>query len=138
MSDHAPTLASIAASDAASLLDVVSGVAVPQGDVVYLDTANANVAKLAKANGTLLESTVAGIALNGVSAAGRPLKIATLDTLFAPGITIGSGVAVYLSPTTPGKMCPVGDLASTNYAVLIGIGKGSNKINLKPVQGGQL
>lgn len=135
--DHSVTAASVLQSDAASLEDGIAGEAITVGMAVYKDAANSNVIKMAQCDGTSAQADVVGIALTTASAAGQPVKYARSDVSFTPGFSINSGVAVYLSATF-GKLCPVADLASTNYGVVIGIGIGSNKIKLYPLKGGAL
>lgn len=135
MANHAPTAASVLKSDSGATDDGLSLEAIAQGDALYKTAAGTF--GLAINNDTLAKATVAGIALNGVAAAAQPVKVVTLDTLFACGFTIASGVGVYVSATA-GKMCPIADVGTPKYLSLVGLGVGSNKINLKPVIGGAI
>jgi outer membrane protein assembly factor BamB len=109
----------IAADGAVSKQEFVAGATIAAGDWVYVDTANSNVLKLAQADGTVLEATVKGMALNG-GVTGQPIMVAT-----SGDVAVGAVLTVadtYILSATAGKMDPVADLASSSYLSIVGFG----------------
>ena len=109
----------IAADGAVAKQEFIAGATIAAGDWVYIDTANSNVLKLAQADGTVLEATVFGMALNG-GVAGQPILVA-----ISGDVAVGAVLAVamtYILSATAGKMDPVADLASSSYLSIVGFG----------------
>lgn len=96
--------------------DVFAGATIVAGQWVYLDTANSNVAKLAQNDGTALEATVEGMALNG-AASGQPLQIAIGGPVTMDGLTAKK---FYFASSTAGAMELESDNASTERIVNLG------------------
>jgi outer membrane protein assembly factor BamB len=109
----------IAADGAVSKQEYVAGATIVAGEWVYVDTANSNVLKLAQADGTALEATVKGMALNG-GVTGQPIVVATSGTI-AVGSVLTTAV-VYVLSATAGKMDPVADHASSSFMSICGVG----------------
>ena len=63
------------------------------------------------------------------------MAYATSDAQFTPGYTVDVGEVVIASGT-PGKSCPAADAESGWFVTVLGVGIGSNKINLLPVAAG--
>jgi hypothetical protein len=106
-------------ANGARFSDVVSGATITAGQVVYLDTAAADVAKLAD-NDALASAVVKGIALHAASA-GQPLRVQT-----GGPITLGAGAAmtvavIYVLSSTAGAICPAADLAADDYTSILGV-----------------
>ena len=107
--------------------EYVAGATIAAGDVVYVDTAASNVLKLAQADGTLLEATVKGIALNG-AATGQPVSICTSGSLDVGATLAVAGV--YILSAAAGKICPVADLASSSYCSILGVASATDNLKL--------
>lgn len=93
-----------------------AGATLVAGDVVYDDAGSMKLAD--NDSGTPAARSVKGIALNG-AATGQPVQVHTAGQIVIGG-TLVAGTAYYLSGT-PGKICPVGDLSTGDYPVVIGI-----------------
>lgn len=126
MADLSITAANVVA-DSVSKQEYTAGAAITAGQAVYIDTANSNVVKLAQADGTALEATVKGIALNSAST-GQPVLIAVSGTLdLGATLTVAT---VYIVSTAAGGICPVGDLASSSYLSIIGVGTAADELTI--------
>ena len=106
--------------------DVIYGVTVVEGDVLYLNSTS-NKYELALA--TVMESAkVAGIALTP-GALDEKGVIATAGDMECGGPTVEG--EIYVCSGTAGKIAPVGDLAPADYTSIIGYGKsGTNVIQI--------
>ena len=126
MADLAPTAASVVAADGAvTKSEHIAGASIVAGDWLYMDTANDNVMKLAQADGTALEATVYGMALN-TAAIGQPVLVARAGNVdFGCVLTVA---AVYILSATAGKICPVADLVSSSYLSIVGYGTAANNL----------
>lgn len=128
MADLSVTAANVAPISGTSFDTVpgegIAGVAITAGQTLYIDTANANVLKLADANSSALTATVAGIALHG-AAAGQPIKYAKPGGEYTAGATLTVGTP-YFQSATAGGICPAADLATGHYTTLIGIAKSAS------------
>ena len=128
MSDLVITAASVAAGSGSRQESGRAGAAVTAGQVVYEDTA-ADSFKLADNNSaTAAARSPKGIALHA-AASGQPLSIHKSGPITI-GATLTPGVAYYLSDT-PGGICPVADLASGEYPVIIGIALSASVLDVK-------
>ena len=113
--------------------ECTAGAAITAGQAVYVDTANDNVVKLAQADGTALEATVKGIALNGAST-GQPVLIATSGTLTIGGVAaVGT---VYVLSDAAGGICPAADLGVGDYCSIIGVGITAANITISILNSG--
>ena len=125
MADLAPTAGSVVAAEGISKTEQIAGASIVAGDWLYMDTANNNVMKLAQADGTALEATVYGMALNTASI-GQPVLVARAgDVDFGCTITVA---AVYILSATAGKICPVADLVSSSYLSIVGYGTATDNL----------
>lgn len=68
-----------------------------------------------------------GIALNG-AAANQPLAVQRSGDITI-GATLTPGLAYYLSDT-PGGICPVADVGSGEYVILLGLAKSASVLDL--------
>ena len=132
MADLSITAANVVA-DSVSKQEYTAGAAITAGQAVYVDTANSNVAKLAQADGTALEATVKGIALNTASI-GQPVSIAVSGDLDI-GATVGVAT-VYIISTAAGAICPVADLASSSYLSIVGVGTAADNLKISIINSG--
>src|SRR4051812_33218723 len=117
MADLSITAATVVAGTGALPQDGTSGATVTAGAVVYEDTTT-NTWKLAQCDGTVTESTVKGIAMNGASA-NQPLRV-----IIAGPYTVGATVAigtVYALSATAGSICPIADITSGQYVTVLGV-----------------
>lgn len=130
MADLTITAASVLPGTGADIAQGTAGETITAGMAVYLKSDG----KYWKAqdDGTVAESgsgTTIGVGLNGASA-GQPVSVQR-----GGPITIGATVAVgtwYGLSATAGNISPVADVASTNYATILGIATTTAIINLKP------
>lgn len=128
MADLSPTPGSvIGVAGAFAKSEYVAGAAIVAGDIVYVDTANSNVLKLALASGTALQATVKGVALNGAST-GQPCSICTSGSINM-GCTL-TVAGVYILSTNAGKFCLVADLASSSYCSILGVASAADNLKL--------
>ncbi len=124
MADLSITAANVTPRGGAPLLRGVAGAAIAAGEAVYLDPADGKY-KLADCDSaTVAARTPAGIAING-AAIGQPVTIQNGGELNV-GTVLTPGAAYYLSPN-PGKLCPVGDVLTGDFPVIMGIAR-SNSI----------
>jgi hypothetical protein len=127
MADLTITAASVVAGSGARKTTGTAGATVTAGQVVYLDASD-NKYKLADCDSaTAAVRSPAGIALHGASA-NQPLTIQVSGSITI-GATVTAGVAYYLSATA-GGICPVADLASGDYPVLIGLATSAALLNI--------
>ncbi len=124
MADLSPTVANVLAGTGATIIEVVAGATVVQGDVVYRDTAASNKAKLADSNAAA-SAVVAGMCLNAASD-GQPLRICTKGN-YNPGAAVAVGVQYVLSEE-PGKIALDSDIGSAVYKSAIGIASTTSNI----------
>lgn len=118
MTDLVITAANVVAGSGARKTTGTAGATVTAGQIVYLDTTTSTY-KLADCDSaTAAVRSPAGIALHGASS-GQPLTILTSGPITI-GATMTAGVTYYCSPT-PGGICPVADVLSGDYPVVIGI-----------------
>lgn len=114
---------------------VVSGVAgetLTAGQAVYYSAATGKWLK-AQCDGTAAEAGADGygLVLQASAALDQPVTIA----LGGHRVTIGAGAApaagiIYCPGTTAGSLIPTADLASTNKALALCVGIGSNKVKV--------
>lgn len=121
------TVASVAPGSTAQTANGIAGATITAGAGVYIDTANSNVIKPALAT-SLLASTLAGIALHG-ALTGQPITYIAAGT-YTAGATVAVGTT-YVVSATSGLLCPVADLASTNYVSHVGIATSTTVINVQ-------
>jgi hypothetical protein len=128
MADLSITAGSVVAVDGAvSKQEYVAGATITAGQLVYVDTAAANVLKLAQADGTVLEATLKGVALCG-AATGQPCVIAVSGD-YNPGATVAVGT-IYIVSAAAGAICPAADLASSSYCSIFGVATTTSNIKI--------
>lgn len=134
MADLSITAANVAAEEGAvSKQEWVAGATITAGQAVYIDTAASNVAKLAQSDGTELEGTVKGIALNGASS-GQPVIIAVSGSLdIGATLTVGQ---TYVLSQTAGGIAPIADLTTGDYVSHIGVATAADTLRLSIVNSG--
>ena len=128
MADLTITAAQVLKSTGAVVETGNAGETITQGQSVYRKAADKEIYK-ADANVAAAEAAAVGIALNS-AADGQPIKFQTDGS-----ITLGAGAApvegtVYVVSATAGGIAPVADLVSTNYVTTLGVGNGSNGIDM--------
>lgn len=128
MANLAPTATSVVKGSGANTTPGILGETVVPGDAVYLADAT-GLYMLADSNSATAEvRTPDGIALNG-GGAGQPVEV-LLSGPLTLGAILTAGVAYYLSDT-PGKLCPVADVGSGEYATVIGIAASTTSLLVK-------
>jgi hypothetical protein len=133
MADLTITPANVKASAKAVRKTGTAGATITAGQVLYLDSAT-NKLKLADANGTGDQLSVAGIALNGASD-GQPLNYVESDPALIIGAAVLAGVNYCLSDT-PGGICTDDDKIAGDTMINLGPGTTTTTINLAPSKGG--
>lgn len=127
MADLSITAANVVSGSGATRVTGTAGASITAGQVVYRDSSDGKY-KLADCDSaTAAVRSPAGIALHA-AASGQPLTIQTAGPITI-GATVAASVAYYLSPTA-GGICPVADLASGDYAVIIGLGTSTTEIDI--------
>lgn len=128
MTDLVLVATNVIASGGARTVDGTIGETLTAGQVVYLDTATGTY-KLADCDsGTAAVRSPAGIALNG-GGTGQPVKVLKSGPV-SLGAVLTAGVTYYLSPTA-GGICPVADIDSADYPVILGIAKSTSVLDVK-------
>lgn len=127
MADLSITAANVVAGANASRNEGIAGATVTAGAVLYRE-ASSNTWKLADNNaGTAEIRGAVAVALGGASN-GQPIFFQTSGPITI-GATLTPGTAYYLSGT-PGKICPLGDLATGMDVVLIGVAQSTSVLLL--------
>lgn len=133
MVDLVITAASVLPGSGAKKVTGTAGATIAAGQVVYLDSADDKY-KLADNNSaTAAVRSPAGIALHG-AASGQPLTIQSAGPITI-GATVTAGVAYYLSDT-PGGICPVADLLTGEYPVVLGLATSASVIQIDMQEAG--
>lgn len=128
------TASSVLPSTGATKDTYVSAVAITAGQACYL-LANGTVG-LCDSDATSPAYTLLGLACNSCPGAGQPVEVATFDPSFTLGGTIAAGTVVLTHPTAGAVTSTVADNTTGSFPAVVGIGIGSNKIYLKPINGG--
>jgi hypothetical protein len=127
MTDLSITAASVVAGAGATQARGTAGATITAGEVVYFDSATSTY-KLADCDSaTAAVRSPRGIALHA-SLSGQPLAVHTGGPITI-GATLTAGVAYYLS-ATPGGICPVADLTTGDYPVILGIATSTTVLNV--------
>jgi hypothetical protein len=128
MADLSITATSVLAGTGHVKENGTAGAAVTAGQAVYKDASDAGKFKLADCDSaTAAVRSPYGIALHA-SASGQPLTVLKSGPVTI-GATVTAGVAYYLS-ATPGGICPVADLATGDYPVILGIATSASVIEI--------
>lgn len=109
-------------------IQVVAGVAITSGQWVYIDTADANKAKLTDAD-IAAAAVVKGVALNS-AAAGEEVTI-LVDGVYDPGVALVDGM-LYVLSSTPGAIRPVTDVGAIGTGLYpSSVGRGNSTGDLR-------
>lgn len=128
MADLVITATGVLPGDNAVMEQMIALEALVAGKVVYRDPATMR-AGLADNNAVQAERRVVrGIALNG-AAIGQPVTVLR-EGLLTMGATMATGVTYYLSDT-PGGVCPVADLTTGEYSVILGMAISATVMRVK-------
>ncbi|MAZ17888.1 MAG: hypothetical protein CL535_16355 [Ahrensia sp.] len=130
MVDLVITAANVAAGANATTRHGTAGETITAGQAVYLDQASTGEWLLADSDGAsaaVRGGELVGIALNGASD-GQPIKV-QLDGDITIGATLTAGTTYYLSDA-PGGICPIADLATGDYYVIVGIATSTSVLKL--------
>ena len=111
----------------------VAGATIAAGDVLYIDTANSNILKLAQNDGTALEATIAGVALCDAVATQPVVYLKSGGTLTLNAVATAG--ETYIASNTAGGIAPVADI-STNIVSYLGYGSATTTIKLNIVNTG--
>jgi hypothetical protein len=126
-SDLSVTAANVIAGSNAQVEQGVAGATITAGQVVYRSSTSGKYLKADDDDATLEVRTPRGIALNGASD-GQPLQILRSGDITI-GATMTAGIPYYLS-STAGGLCPVADLTTGKYVVLVGIAKSTTVLSV--------
>lgn len=106
----------------------LAGETITAGQAVYLDTSSGKYLKSDADSATAAARGVRGIALNGASL-NQPLAVQRSGDITL-GATLTANTAYYLSGATAGGICPLADVGTGEYMVLIGIAKSTTVLSL--------
>lgn len=131
MADITITAANVVPSAAAAgvtkIFRSTAGAAINAGQLIYLDTADSNKAKLADANGaSALIRTPIGLAINSAGS-GQEVAYVKEDDDLTIGATVANGT-VYVLSATPGGIAPAADLTTGWYPCVVAVGKSATKV----------
>lgn len=134
MANFTVTPAQVDPLDDAVFVECEAGAAIAVGEAAYQDASDSYKAKLADANASAAAAAAKGIAVSAASAAGQRVTLQTGGGLTLGADATASGLAetvlVCLS-ATPGKLAPYADLASGSWLTVLGVGRGSNAIDVR-------
>lgn len=117
--DISITAGNVLAGSNATVENGLCGATITAGQAVYKDT-SAGTFKLADNNGASAEiRTATGIGLNGCSS-GQPIRILRSGDITIGG-TLTANIPYFLSDS--GGICPIADVGSGEYLVLLGIAR---------------
>jgi hypothetical protein len=133
MADISITAASVIADSSAMISHETAGETITAGQVVYRASATGRVSKADNNSGTAEVRSPLGIALNG-GAVGQPIAVAKVGPITI-GATLTAGVTYYLSDT-PGGICPVADLTTGEYPVVLGVASSASVLKLRIQEAG--
>lgn len=136
MADLSITAASVLKGSNARTEQGIAGETVTAGQVVYHDQTTTGEWLLADsdaASAAARGSGKLGIALNGASD-GQPLQVLRSGDITI-GATIVAGTAYYLSDAA-GGICPLADLTTGDYYVLLGLAKSTTVLAFDPQYSG--
>ena len=128
MADLVITATGVLPGDNAVMEQMIALEPLVAGKVVYRDPVTMR-AGLADNNAVQAERRVVrGIALNG-AAIGQPVTVLR-EGLLTMGATMATGVTYYLSDT-PGGVCPVADLTTGEFSVILGMAISATVMRVK-------
>ncbi|MGO6848006.1 hypothetical protein E0H65_22430 [Rhizobium leguminosarum bv. viciae] len=127
MTDLVVTSANVLAASNAERDQGIAGETIVAGKAIYL-ASTTNRWMLADSNSATAEARQAkAIALNGASV-GQPVSFQKSGDITI-GATLVAGTSYFLSDS-PGGLCPLADVGSGEYVVLIGIAKSTSVLQL--------
>lgn len=133
MPDLSITAGNVAPGNNASIAHGTAGATITAGQAVYFDESDSKY-KLADCDSASAAArSPAGIALNAASD-DQPIAVLKSGRVTI-GATLTAGVAYYLSATA-GGICPVGDLSTGDYPVLIGIAESASVLKVQMLEAG--
>lgn len=129
--DLSVTAANVKQGSDASVRQGVAGEALTQGQYVYQD---ATTRKWLKADADAVSAAARGanglaVTLNAAST-DQPITV-QVGGLLTPGATLTAGVAYYLSGTA-GGICPLADVGTGEYVVLLGLARSTSVLDFAP------
>lgn len=127
MADLTVTAANVVKGAGATVDYGTANAAITAGQAVYKDPATGKYGLADSNNASATIRNASGIALNG-AANNQPLAVLT-DGPVTIGATLTPGVAYYLSDT-PGGICPVADVGSGEYSVILGIASSASVLDV--------
>ncbi len=133
MADLTLTAANVLAGSNATTNLGTAGATITAGQVVYFDDTTKTYKLADTDSATAAVRSPIGLALNGASA-GQPLMVQTGGDITL-GAVLTAGVAYYLSGTA-GGICPVADVTSGDYPVILGMAKSTSVLAIKIVEAG--
>jgi len=133
MADLTLTAANVLAGSNATTNLGTAGATITAGQVVYFDDTTKTYKLADTDSATAAVRSPVGIALNGASS-GQPLMVLTAGDITL-GAVLTAGTAYYLSGN-PGGICPVADVASGDYPVILGMAKSTSVLAIKIVEAG--
>ena len=125
MADITATAADVLAATGAGIGRGTAGVAIVQGDVLYIDSSDSSRLKLAD-DLDINTSAVVGIALNRALTT-QPIEYITSGTLTFGTVVVGD---VYALSDTPGRMMNT-QPATGNFASVIAVGLTTSTIKIE-------
>lgn len=128
MVDISVTASAVLAGANASIERGLAGATITAGQCVYKDATSGKYL-LSDADGAAALRVVRGISLNGASD-GQPLSIITEGDLTMNAV-LTANIPFFLSGANPGGICPIADVGSGEYAVLLGIASSTTVLKVK-------
>ncbi len=133
MADLTLTAANVLAGSNATTNLGTAGATITAGQVVYFDDTTKTYKLADTDSATAAVRSPIGLALNGASS-GQPLMVQTGGDITL-GAVLTAGTAYYLSGNA-GGICPVADVASGDYPVILGMAKSTSVLAIKIVEAG--
>lgn len=120
-------------SAGSKIVSGIAGAAIAAGEAIYLDTST-QTWKLADADAaaTVAEGDHCGIAMNAAEVATQKIAVQTRGSpTLGAGASIAAGTVYVVSPTA-GGIGPIADVLAGDFVCILGIGNGSNGIDMGP------
>lgn len=122
------TAANVAASTDAVIEKGTAGATITAGQLIYKDPADNKYKLVDCDSATAAARNPYGVALNGASN-GQPLSVQRSGDINL-GATLTAGTTYYAAPTA-GDIGPLGDVASGDDPIIIGIAKSSSILQMR-------
>lgn len=133
MADLTLTAANVLAGSNATTNLGTAGATITAGQVVYFDDTTKTYKLADTDSATAAVRSPVGFALCG-AASGQPLMVQTGGDITL-GAVLTAGTAYYLSGNA-GGICPVADVTSGDYPVILGMAKSTSVLAIKIVEAG--